>query len=130
MGRRSEEVVGSSAGAFSAATSTLIVPALGFFLEVAMLASFFYWGFRQHEPWNFILGIGIPAVLVVLWGLFMAPKSERRLSLGLVRSLSLLGFVLGGVALLLAHAQILGAVMIVLAGLWFAAGLFFENKKA
>jgi hypothetical protein len=55
--------------------------ALAFILELAMLASFAYWGFLTGESTvvKILLGIGIPLLVTVFWGNFMAPKSSRRL---------------------------------------------------
>lgn len=66
--------------------------ALTFFLELAMLIALGYWGFTQS---GLILGIGAPLLAAVIWGLWMAPKSTRRLT-G-VRYL-LLKFILFGAA--------------------------------
>jgi hypothetical protein len=41
-----------------------------FFLELAMLAAFTYWGFSSDAPIavRILLGIGAPVVAIVLWG--------------------------------------------------------------
>lgn len=93
---------------------------LGFALEVAMLSAFVFWGFKQVAPWNMVLGIGIPAVTVVLWGVFMAPRSERRLGESAVRWVSLGAFLAGSAALFAAGVPILGALMAVFAVASFA----------
>lgn len=84
---------------------------LGFVLEVAMLAAFVFWGFRQDSPWDLILGIGIPAVLVVAWGVFLAPRSERRLKPAIVCWVALALFLLAAVALFAAGAALWGTLM-------------------
>lgn len=84
---------------------------LGFVLEVAMLAAFVFWGFRQDSPWDLILGIGIPAVLVVAWGVFLAPRSERRLKPAIVCWVALALFLLAAVALFAAGAAVWGTLM-------------------
>lgn len=55
--------------------------ALSFALELAMLAGFCYWGFFIGEMlWiRLALGIGLPVVVIVFWGLFLAPNAKRRL---------------------------------------------------
>lgn len=93
---------------------------LGFALEVAMLSAFVFWGFKLVPPWNMVLGIGIPAVTVVLWGVFMAPRSERRLGESAVRWVSLGAFLAGSAALLAAGVPVLGALMAVFAVAGFA----------
>lgn len=54
-----------------------------FFVEMAMLFSYGYFGFSQ--PWNFItkllFTVGVLAVAITLWAIFAAPKSARRLKM-------------------------------------------------
>ncbi|NVM97443.1 YrdB family protein [Arthrobacter sp. SDTb3-6] len=121
MGRRTAKNTASRLAGLQAATEGMVLPAVGFALEVAMLASFVYWGFRQAGPWNFILGLGIPAAVVVLWGIFLAPKCARRLPLNVVSLASLALFLLAGGALLAAGATAPGIALMVFAAAWFAA---------
>lgn len=121
MGRRTAEAATTRYSGLHAAAAGILLPALGFVLEIAMVASFLYWGFRQPSPWNLVLGIGVPAVVVVLWGIFMAPKGSRRLPLNVVSGVSLLLFMVAGAALLAAGATALGWVMLAVSLLWFAA---------
>jgi hypothetical protein len=53
-----------------------------FLLELSMLASVGYWGFKMHAGWpmKILLGAGLPILLAVIWGYFMAPRSAHRLS--------------------------------------------------
>lgn len=55
--------------------------AAAFFLEIAMLAAFAYFGF--HYPQNivikYVLVIALPVVAIIFWGYFAAPKSKHRL---------------------------------------------------
>jgi hypothetical protein len=53
-----------------------------FLLELCMLAAVSYWGFITHSAWGMklLFGIGLPALMAVIWGVFMAPKSTHRLS--------------------------------------------------
>ncbi|RAN79394.1 hypothetical protein B5P43_15950 [Bacillus sp. SRB_336] len=121
MGRRTAEAATTRYSGLHAAAAGIVLPALGFVLEIAMVASFLFWGFRQPGPWNLVLGIGVPAVVVVLWGIFMAPKSARRLPLNVVSGVSLVLFMVAGAALLAAGAVGLGAAMMAVAAVWFAA---------
>ncbi len=100
---------------------------LGFALEVAMVAALLFWGFKQESPWHLILGLGVPAVVVVFWGAFMAPRSERRLGAELVRWLALGLFLVAAVALLTVGPTVLGIIMIVLAVTNFAASRFLDE---
>lgn len=55
---------------------------LAFLLELAMLAAFGYWGFQGEKSiwlkWG--LGIATPLVVALLWGLWLAPRADRRLN--------------------------------------------------
>lgn len=55
--------------------------ALSFLLELCMLAAFAYWGFTTGTGLfaQLLLGIGGPAVVIVIWGILLAPASKRRL---------------------------------------------------
>src|SRR5512139_2614409 len=53
-----------------------------FLLELTMLAAVGYWGFKTHSSWGMkiLFGIGLPLLIAVIWGYFMAPRSAHRLS--------------------------------------------------
>lgn len=53
-----------------------------FLLELCMLAAVGYWGFKTHSSWllKILFGIGLPLLIAVLWGLFVAPKATYPLS--------------------------------------------------
>ena len=51
------------------------VEVVRFLLELCMLAAFAVWGATV----NVALAIAAPIAAAVMWGLWMAPKSERRL---------------------------------------------------
>lgn len=53
-----------------------------FLLELSMLVSVGYWGFKTHSSWTMkiLLGIGLPVLIATIWGIFMAPRSTHRLS--------------------------------------------------
>lgn len=101
--------------------------ALGFALEVAMVSAFLFWGFKQDSPWHLILGIGLPAVVVVFWGAFMAPRSDRRLPITLVRYLALGLFLAAALALISVGSTVLGSIMAVLAVANFVAALALKQ---
>ncbi len=53
--------------------------ALRFGLEVAALAALGLWGWRQGEGWlRFLLGLGIPLLAAVVWGVFAVPDDPSR----------------------------------------------------
>jgi Na+-transporting NADH:ubiquinone oxidoreductase subunit NqrE len=55
--------------------------ALSFFLELCMVLAYGYWGFKTGNGLviQFLLGIGVPLVVIVIWGIFLAPASKQRL---------------------------------------------------
>ena len=54
---------------------------LRFLLELCILVIFGYWGFKtgHNALVEFLLGLGAPILFAVIWGIFLAPKSSRRL---------------------------------------------------
>ena len=52
--------------------------ALAFVLELAALAALAYWGYCTGNSTftSLLLGIGIPLVAAILWGLFAAPRAK------------------------------------------------------
>jgi len=54
---------------------------VSFLLEVGLIILAGYWGFHQSENsiLKYILAIGVPSVIILLWGIWAAPKSKRRL---------------------------------------------------
>ena len=53
-----------------------------FLLELSMLAAVGYWGFKMHSGGvvKILFGLGLPILIAVIWGYFMAPKSTHRLT--------------------------------------------------
>ena len=56
--------------------------ALRFFLEIAALAALSYGGFHagSSDVVQWLLGIGLPLLAAVVWGLFIAPRARYRVS--------------------------------------------------
>jgi hypothetical protein len=56
---------------------------LAFLLEIALLASYYYYGFHLPitTPLQTLIGIGVPLVVIVFWSFFLAPRAKHRLSL-------------------------------------------------
>jgi hypothetical protein len=54
---------------------------LRFLLELCILAILGYWGFGSGRQLLIKIGLGIggPLLFAIVWGIFMAPKSSRRL---------------------------------------------------
>ena len=86
-----------------------------FLLELGMLAAVGYWGFKTGSGWvlKALLGIGLPILIAVVWGMFVAPKAiyplhgPAHLALGFVLLAS------GAVALFASQRADLGWVYLI-----------------
>jgi len=54
---------------------------VSFLLEMGLIILAALWGFQQGESslMRYVLVIAVPAVIILLWGIWAAPKSKRRL---------------------------------------------------
>jgi hypothetical protein len=67
---------GKPAGGVRAVTLTV-----RFLVELGLLAALAYWGFVVGDAAAaFVLGIGAPLLAAVVWGMFVAPKARRPVS--------------------------------------------------
>jgi hypothetical protein len=98
-------------------TLKVVNAGLAFFLELAMLAGFGYWGFSGEKSIliKWILGIGLPVVLAIIWGMFFAPKASYRLKITSGALLSSVLFLLAAMALFSAQQPALAIVFAVTA---------------
>jgi hypothetical protein len=89
--------------------------ALALLLELCMLVAYCYWGFNAGDGWlaGTLLGIGTPAAAVILWGVFAAPNSSRRLHEPWLLCFKVMLFGLAAVALSAAGQTTLAAMFIV-----------------
>ncbi len=94
---------------------------LRFLLELAALAGMGVWGWTTQEgAWRPILGLGVPLIAAVLWGVFRVPGDPKEAPVavrGWVRLLLEALFFAGGVGLLVAAGQpvaagVLGALVL------------------
>jgi len=55
--------------------------ALSFFLELCLVLAYGYWGFTTGNGLiaQLLLGVGVPLMVIVVWSIFLAPASSRRL---------------------------------------------------
>ena len=75
-----------------------------FFMEIAMLVAMGYWGFSMHAgaaAW--LWGVGTPLIAVLLWSVWAAPRSNRRLKMPYRALFTAVFFSLGAFLLYLAH---------------------------
>jgi len=54
---------------------------VSFLLELGLIILAGLWGFQQGESslMRYVLVIAVPAVIILLWGIWAAPKSKRRM---------------------------------------------------
>lgn len=78
--------------------------AVAFFLELCALAALGYWGFHVGSGMvaKVALGIGVPLVTAVMWGLFIAPRATVKLPAPVNVSLRILVFGLAAASLAVA----------------------------
>ena len=89
--------------------------ALKFLLELAAFAGFAYWGWQVGSGVvAVLLTVAAPAVMIVVWGLFAAPRSKRRLRAAARIPLELAVFTLAALALAGAGQPVLALVFGVL----------------
>ena len=90
--------------------------AVKFLLELAAFAAFAYWGARTGAgAAAVVLAIAAPAAAVVVWGVFAAPRSSRRLPLTARAPLELGVFAVAGAALATAGSVVLAVAFGVVA---------------
>jgi hypothetical protein len=105
--------------------------ALKFGVELAAIASLGYWGASLDDSLlSAVVMVLAPAVMIVLWGRFAAPKASRRLSLParipleltmlLGAALALLTAGEHALAVALATAAVLNALLLTGLGQWEA----------
>lgn len=90
---------------------------VSFLLELAMLAALAYWGFNTVENTlvKLLLGIGASAIAIVVWAIYNAPRSARRLPPVPRILLSLLMFTVAALALAAAGQTTWAVVFMVVA---------------
>jgi hypothetical protein len=103
--------------------------ALTFFIELAMLFAFGYFGFQagQGIVLKWLLGLGLPLLVAILWGAFFAPKAARRFSTtpGVLLSSGL--FLLAALALYLAQQPLAALILAVSAVVNRALAFFWRQ---
>ncbi len=83
-----------------------------FSLEIAMLVALSYSGFALGAgAWGFVLGVGLPILAATIWGVALAPKSERQVSDPARLAFELLLFGAAAAALIAAGQAVLGIAL-------------------
>jgi hypothetical protein len=105
--------------------------ALKFVLELCMLAALAYWGAQAGGSTfgDVALAVGAPLAAAVVWGLYAAPRSARRLPRARRVALELCVFAVAAVALAAAGAVLLAAVFAVVVALDTVLLLRWESEE-
>lgn len=83
--------------------------ALRFLVELLALAAFAIGGWSLATgPLRFVLAIALPVIAAIVWGLWMAPKSSRRLHDPTRLVVEIVFFLAAGVALVIAGFPVAG----------------------
>ncbi|WP_372967840.1 YrdB family protein [Microbacterium sp.] len=83
---------------------------------VAAVGSLALWGFATWPfPWNVVLGIGAPVVVILVWALFLSPRPVLRLHPFLRAAVELLIYVGVTIAWWLMDQPIIGTAFAVVA---------------
>lgn len=92
---------------------------LSFFLEVAMLGAFGYWGYHavENPSLRWLVAVAVPLAVALLWGLFLAPRAVKRVGSTLGITVTVLLFYLAALALMSTGHSTLGIAMMVLAAI-------------
>jgi hypothetical protein len=93
--------------------------AFRFLLEIVVLVALFLWGMSVSDQLMFqaILGLGAPAIVIVVWALFVAPKASRRLPDPQRLAVEVVVFGAGVLAFLAAGQILLAVLLAAAAGL-------------
>ncbi|MBS4196246.1 YrdB family protein [Lederbergia citri] len=78
-----------------------------FLMELCALAAFSFWGFQLKSGWaiKILVGIGLPLLVAIFWGTFIAPKASFPVSSNVRILLQLLIFTLACAALYLSDKE-------------------------
>jgi hypothetical protein len=105
--------------------------ALKFAVELAAFAAFAYWGANtDHGTTSVVLAIAAPSLAIVLWALFAAPRSTRRLPRTARIPFELAVFGLAVVALFAAGASTAAVVLAVVVAMSTALLSHFDQWEA
>lgn len=103
---------------------------LAFLLELCVLLALGYWGFVSGP--NMLakigLGIGLPIAAIIIWAIFGAPRSARRLRGGWYWLLRIVFFALGAIFFYAAGQRVLGIIFALLLILNCALGYAWKQE--
>lgn len=89
---------------------------LSFILELCLLIALAYGGWQTSDNLfaQIAFGIGVPLLVAVIWGVFAAPASRRRLTQPWLTLLKIVLFSAGTIALFTAGQPIFAAIFFIL----------------
>lgn len=98
---------------------------ISFLLELALIAAVAAWGFGLQTPLpsRVLLGLGLPAVVIALWAVFLARRSAHRVP-GLWKPILALILFLGGAALLIGGGHVLLGILFAIVAVLNTVGLY------
>lgn len=90
---------------------------VAFLLELGAVVAYAFWGFAvgPNIPAKIALGLGAPALAIVVWAIFGAPKSKRHLQGAAYLGLQAVFFGGAGLALFAAGQHVAGIAFAVIA---------------
>ena len=96
-------------------TAKAINSTISFFIEIAMLVALGIGGYHLgNDKWvQIMLAIALPLIAVVIWGIWAAPKSMRRLSRPSLTIFKLTLFSVTGILLFITGFQLAAIVFAV-----------------
>ncbi|WP_446217092.1 YrdB family protein [Micromonospora sp. IBHARD004] len=94
----------------------VVLLAILFLLEVAMLVAAAWWGFTLDAGWSvrLLAGLGAPLLIAVVWGTFCSPKATVSLPAPAKITIQAACFVTGGVLLALAGRPVPAVLLVAL----------------
>jgi hypothetical protein len=73
-----------------------VILTVRFLMELSLLVAVAFWGFHAGDgPTAWLLGLGAPVLVGVVWGAFVAPKAKRPVSVPVRLVIELVLFGLG-----------------------------------
>ena len=104
--------------------------ALALVLELGVLVALAYWGFAIGAtiPVKIVLGIGTPAAAILVWAIWGAPRSQRRLQGISYWLLRVVFDAAGAVALYVANQHTWGVIFALVAALNCILGYVWKQN--
>jgi hypothetical protein len=102
-----------------------------FILELWALVALGYWGFQtQTGIGQWVLGLGAPIVMIMVWGNLVAPKASNRLVDPLRLVVEVGVFVVSGLALAAAGQSTLAVILLITYGVSVSLMFVWRQRTA